>query len=1240
MNAASNNTTVNLCLGGLYDSGGTGPSAPYQNNQSLTVTVCPSTPGDFMTLVWTIFSLDPTNTNTPPAPSNADNITIYDGDDATAPTLGTYFAGQLTPGDVFGATPANPTGCLTIVFNSNSTGTGDFNAQLSCETPCDPPTAAAIIVNADNAAGDSIAVCVDELVSFQDNGSTPGPSGLFILEKWVWSWGDGSDNDTLLTGAQINHSYSQPGQYTIQLTVIDDNECVNTNAVDIRVFVSTYPTFIPFPGDTTLCIGESIMLAAQPDNYEQTWTGFPVQVYDSDNCMEDLTGIVQPTPLPITGFDGNTVLSNANPDILSICVEIEHSFIGDFVLQVQCPTGQIMTLHQQGGGGVNLGDVTTVAQGIIDCNDPATFGVPWTYCFDATATDTWVQAITAGGNTVPNSGGGMSLVPGNYAPVDPLGFAALDGCPLNGTWNLLFTDLWGADDGSLPGWSINFAPALYPPVTVFTPDIGGGSDSSYWDLAGQFIVSNSPDLDTITVTPLNAGSFPYTYYAINDFGCAFDSTINVQVDPLEPISAGPDVTLCGNIPVQIGPDATTGSGCDYTVILIDSWGDGWDGNTVDITTMAGSFNSPGPTTDSLVINLPVIDGETVLIDWNNTGVGPWDCEIQVFDAAGNLVYQDGQFGQPSTAPQPMSVNCFPDYTFNWTPVGSIVTSPTDHNPLVQPATQTTYYLSTYPTGHPLCVSTDSVVVLLGPQIDPGTDSVANLCFGGPPVNLYDYLGGTPQTGGIWINATGTILSMPVDPSTFPAGTYEYRMDSLSCSLSAFVDVTIIQLPIIMLTTDATCYTVADGSIDVSSPMANSYSADGGVTFQAANLFTGLPAGNYDVILASGPNGTECQVDTTITIGEPDPLSIISMTTDKTLCPGENMLLTALGSGGNGNYTYTWDNGVGAGQSLNFSPTASTTVCMTLTEDCPSPSVSACLNVTVPADVDFNYYFGTDPSAKTTAGCYPHSFDIKNISTSTTIFDGSGNVLSPAADINSIKTTWNIVNSKTLVTVGTDSLVHRITTPGVYDIEVTITTADGCEYTEYLSQVITVHDRPDADFAFSPDDISMFNTEANFIDLSEGNPVQWLWSFAGAPNPGTSTLQNPTVLYQEGKPGDYKVDLKIWDGNNCTDSVFRTLTISNDINIFAPNIFTPDGDSYNDNWRVYITGIEVYDFHLTIYNRWGELVFESFDPEASWDGTYGNSGSIVMEGNYIWAIDTKDIINDNRYEFNGAILIMK
>ena len=1045
MNGTTNNTTVSTCLGGLYDSGGTGAGAGYGNNENFTITVCPNVPGDYMTLQWTIFTLDNTNTH-PNAPNqtNADNITIYDGNSTAAPTLGTYYAGDLTPGDLFGATPANPTGCLTIQFvsnGSNNPGQWDYAAQLSCATPCDPPFADGIIINADNAAGDSIAVCVNEPVTFQDNGSTAGPSGLFTLEKWVWNWNDGTPNDTLLSGAQISHSFANPGQYVVQLVVIDDNDCVNTNATDIQVFVSTYPTFIPFPTDTTLCIGESIELAAAPDQYDSTWSGFPAQTYDATNCMEDLTGIVQPTPLPLTGFDPNISLDNTNStDITSICIEIEHSFIGDFVLQVQCPTGQIMTLHQQGGGGVNLGDPE---QGIIDCNDQSTFGVPWTYCFDNTATQTWVQAINAGGNTVTNSSGSQSLMAGNYAPVDPLGFAALDGCPINGTWNLLFTDLWGADDGSLPGWSINFDSSLYPPVTTFTPNIGNNNtgnpltDSSYWSLTDSFIVWNSSDLDTILVTPTQAGTYTYTYYAVNNFGCEFDSSVTITVDPLLPIDAGPDVTLCIGQSILIGPDSTTGATCTYDVVFVDDWGDGWEGNEAEITTMAGgTVNYTGPTTDSLWVSLPVTHGETITIDFNNLGTNPGQCQILIYDATGALVYSDGIIGAPTNTPQNLVVNCFNGYTFEWTPTANILSSPNSQNPQVNPPVETVYTLTTYPLGHPLCSTTDSLTVFMGPIIDPGIDTVAHICIDAGPVDLFNYIAGTPQTNGYWLTPAGNPLAMPIDPSTFVSGVYQYRIDSLSCTESSFLTVTIVDLPITLVTTDATCTTVADGIISVSSAMATGYSIDGGATFQPIGNFTGLLHGSYNVVLTSAPNGN-CTASTVAVIDEPDSLRITSLTPSQSVCLGSSILLNATASGGNGNYTFTWDHGLGIGPSANYSPNASDSVCVVLSEDCPSPTVSKCTYIEVPAPVDIDFSFAGEPIPKETRGCYDHLFQIDHLSSSTDIVVG-GVVTSPATDVDRISTTWRIIDTddgtihSVLSSSRLDSVVHTLKTPGVYN----------------------------------------------------------------------------------------------------------------------------------------------------------------------------------------------------------------
>ncbi len=1229
-------TTLQTCQETVFDTGGGGAGGPYGINETDTITLCPNNPGDLMSIVWSIFSLDPTD-NIPGPGSDADNITVYNADFVDpANTLGTYTAGGITVGDVFTANtsvnPANVNGCLTIVFESNSSPiVGDWAFTASCTTPCDHPVANGIILNADNAMGDSIAVCVDEIVSFQDGGSVAGAS--FNLVEWVWHWSDGSDNDTLATGGVVNHSYSVPGEYIIQLEVIDDNGCSNLNATDIRVFVNTLPTWDPFPADTTLCVGEQVVLEAFPDAYEVLWSGFGLSVQDDDNCMEDNIGAITQTPMLITGYDPNISLDNANPDILSICVDIEHSFIGDFVLQVQCPTGQIMTLHQQGGGGANLG---VPEQGTIDCANLSTFGIPWSYCFEASATETWVDAVN-NGNTVPNATGGNSIPAGSYLPVDPLGFGALDGCPINGQWNLLFTDLWAADDGSIPGWSINFDPSLNPPVTEFQPDIGAGSDSSFWDLTDPNIIANTPDLNEITVEAVTGGVFVYDYTLINDFGCTFDSSVTITVEDNLFIDAGPDTSVCFGESVVIGPgSANSGATCNYTLLLADSFGDGWNGNSMSITTSAGTTTYNGPAVDSIWINVPVTHGETITIQFLGGGAFQSECSIFLFSGDGTQVYSDGVgFATPTILPQTVVVDCYLGYVFSWTPTTN-VTLPTDVNPTVTPNGQTTYTLTTHPIGHPDCTVEDSMVVSVSVFIDPGTDSIVTFCKEGTPEDLFNYIGGTPMTTGNWFDPNGDPVTMPIDLSVAIDGSYEYRIDSTDCSQSAFVEVTIIEVVLTPVVTNASCHTICDGQIEVNATNGISFSSDNGATFQPGNMFTGLCDDTYNIVVQSATvsNGTVCSADTILTVTEPPAIDVIDISPADTLCLGESSTIIVQGIGGsNGNYAYAWDNGIADNnQQVTHSPTQSVTVCVVVSDaDCPlSPTADSCMTLTIPAEiiVEIPEFFD---------GCYPLGFVLENTSSSI----DNVTPLNPQDDVETA--TWEFTDGVTYETNNNQSVSHEIEAPGDYGVTLTVVSEQGCEFEEiYPVSSIVVHDHPDAAFNFTPDRLNIFNTTAQFYDLSKGNPAikTWNWTFPGGATPSASNESDPVVTYPEGIPGTFPVNLVVTNTHDCVDEVSGTIEIDNDINIFAPNVFTPDNDDFNNTWRVYISGIDIYQFHLIIYNRWGEIVFESFDPEAEWDGTYGNGGTAIMDGVYPWVIETKDSRYDQIYEFKGSITIVK
>ena len=64
--------------------------------------------------------------------------------------------------------------------------------------------------------------------------------------------------------------------------------------------------------------------------------------------------------------------------------------------------------------------------------------------------------------------------------------------------------------------------------------------------------------------------------------------------------------------------------------------------------------------------------------------------------------------------------------------------------------------------------------------------------------------------------------------------------------------------------------------------------------------------------------------------------------------------------------------------------------------------------------------------------------------------------------------------------------------------------------------------------------------------------------------------------------------------------------------YVPNTFTPDGDEFNPTWRVYIEGIDVYDFNLQVFDRWGHQVWQSYDVNGEWDGTFNNEIMIFQK----------------------------
>lgn len=493
--------SVTACQGAFLDSGGN--TGSYGDNENFTTVICPDGGGPAISLQWIIFNLSTAGV----AP--LDQMSIYDGDNTSAPLIGTW-SGSDNPG-IISASFGNPTGCLTVVFTSNGNGVGDFAAAMSCFQPCEPPLASATF-------GGSIPLlaCQGEDITFNASASTAA-SGFNVVE-YHWDFADGSMDST--SGAIVTHNFPTPAEYVVQVTVIDDNDCASTNLVDLQVLVSTTPLFNNTTGDTTICQGTSLTLNTDPFAVE--WSALPESNLGNGIFLPDLQGVPFSTSLTFNNFSPGQTLTDVN-DLLSVCVSMEHSYMGDLTIQITCPTGQTTFFHQQGGAGTYIG---------VPVDDESeTPGECWDYCWSPTATNgTWVD----------NSGG--TLASGTYESVQP--FSNLIGCPLNGIWTFTIVDLFAIDNGYICDWSIDFDPSLFPSLTTYTPDLGLGPDSSGW--TGANFTANPNDPSTGTMFAADAGSFDYTYTVTDNFGCTYDTTITITVTPSPqgPIFITGDSLIC------------------------------------------------------------------------------------------------------------------------------------------------------------------------------------------------------------------------------------------------------------------------------------------------------------------------------------------------------------------------------------------------------------------------------------------------------------------------------------------------------------------------------------------------------------------------------------------------------------------------------------------------------------------------------------------------------------------------
>ena len=183
--------------------------------------------------------------------------------------------------------------------------------------------------------------------------------------------------------------------------------------------------------------------------------------------------------------------------------------------------------------------------------------------------------------------------------------------------------------------------------------------------------------------------------------------------------------------------------------------------------------------------------------------------------------------------------------------------------------------------------------------------------------------------------------------------------------------------------------------------------------------------------------------------------------------------------------------------------------------------------------------------------------------------------------------------------------------------------------------IIVYPNPVADFNMSEQELDLTNTTVHFFNQSTG-AASYEWSFGDGTE---STGENPQHTYPQDDPSSYTITLTAISAEGCVDVTSQTISVKEELVFYVPNAFTPDGDAHNNVFQpVFTAGFDPQDFSLYIYNRWGELLFESHDATMGWDGTY--QGQLCQENTYTWVIEVKNINDDKRQRFNGHVSLLR
>lgn len=795
----------------------------------------------------------------------------------------------------------------------------------------------------------------------------------------------------------------------------------------------------------------------------------------------------------------------------------------------------------------------------------------------------------------------------------------------------------------------------------------GGATSYIWDngvMDGQAFIPS-------------IGSVTYTVSGTDNNGCTASDQVVVTVNPLPLVSAGTDVSVC------VGSSVTlNGSGAVSYV---------WTGGVLDgqaftpalgtsIYTVTGTDANGCVNTDDvqvLVNPLPVIDagadqvlcqGESTTVNGTGASSLTWSGGIlnntPFTPALGTNTYVltgiDGN-GCQNTDDLTITVNPLPlvdagadQIVCEGTAVvlsGSGAMTYVWNNGIADgvaftPNVGATSYTLTGTDANG-CVASDQVVVMVNPLplVSAGND--VSVCIGNTVT-----LNGSGAVSYVW---TGGILDG--QPFTPALGTSVFTVsgtDANGCVNTDDVLVVVNPLPVIDAGADQVlCQgesTVVNGS------GATTLSWSSGIQNNTAFM---PPVGTTTYVL-TGTDGNGCQNtdDLTITV---NPLPQVDAGPDQIVCEGLSVIFDASGAS-----TYVWSNGAANQSTVVLGVgTWGFTVVGTDANGCsnedgvqftvnPLPELEAGADISLCEGELYTLSAVSNGSISWNSGqpngavFNPDLGNTELIATATSTFGCIAlDSLVVSVHENPIVIAQDVEicfgELAVLTAFGAESYVWTGgVTNGVgfypestQSYSVIGTDANGC--TGSATAIVTVHDLPYVNFKILDLSLTTMESTTGFENLSQG-ATTYYWDF-GDGSPG-STAFEPEHTFPGDQGGEYVITLTGYSEFGCPAQKIKYVHVFPDYTVYVPNTFTPDHNGQNEVFKPVMDGFDPQKYTLYIFNRWGDLIFESHDMEVGWDGTFAGQDFQVQDNVYVWKIIAGLKESSDTKIFVGHVALLK